>query len=238
MFIQGVTLKGTKVVDASVTVGNNMLLYLDAGNPSSYSGAGTIWYDLSGRSNNTIGYGGTFPTYSSSNGGYFTFNGSDYFETSGSNYNITYTGKTVFIAAQLSSAMTSGTYRCLFGGGGATVTRNFNTYLYYTGSAYQIHFSTNSYGGLSPNTTITPGTWFTIAVTQNTSGLITWYLNGVAIGTLSSTFSQYVTDTYEQVGASDNDWLGPISVVTVYGSALTAQQVANNHNAIRGRYGL
>jgi hypothetical protein len=238
MNIQGVNLSGVNVKDATFVTGNNQLLYLDAGNSTSYPGTGTTWYDLSGSSNNTIGYSGTFPTYSSSNGGYFTFNGSDYFQTTGSNYNVTYTGKTVFIAAQLSSAMTSGTYRCLFGGGGATVNRNFNTYLYYTGSAYQIHFSANSLGGLSPNTVITPGTWFTIAVTENSSGLITWYYNGQAIGTTSSTLSQYVTDTYEQIGASDNDWLGPISVVSVYGSGLTATQIGQCHNNVCARYSL
>jgi hypothetical protein len=126
----------------------------------------------------------------------------------------------------------------LFGGGGTTVNRNFNTYFYYNGSAYQIHFSSNGQGGLSPNLTYTVGNWFTLAVTHTTGNLITWYFNGVALGTTTATFSQYVTDTYEQVGASDNYWTGPISVVGVYGRALSATEIASNHNSIRGRYGI
>jgi hypothetical protein len=239
MIIKNSTIKNATVQDGSFPIGGtNMLLYLDAGNTASYSGSGTTWYDLSGRGNNTTGTSSTSPTYSSSNGGYFNFAGANYFQTTTSNYNVTYTGKTTFFAAQLASAMTSGSYRALFGAGGATQTRNFNTYLYYTGSAYQIHFSTNSLGGLSPNTVITPGTWFTVAVTQNSSGLITWYCNGVALGTTSSTLSQYVTDTYEWVGASDNYWNGNIGVVAVYGSALNAQQIKSCHNSVCARYSL
>jgi hypothetical protein len=47
MIIQGVTLNGTRVVDASF-ITNNLVLYLDANNASSYSGSGTTVNDLSG----------------------------------------------------------------------------------------------------------------------------------------------------------------------------------------------
>jgi hypothetical protein len=237
MQISNVTLKGTTVVDAYVPVtGTNMLLYLDAGNSSSYPGSGTTWYDISGNNNNTIATTGA--TYNSANGGYFNFNGAGYFQTTAAKYNVSYTGKTVFLAAQLGSAMASNAFRCMFGAGGSTQNRNFSTYLYYTGSAYQIHFSSNGVGGFSPNTVITTSKWFTVAVTQNSSGLITWYCNGVALGTTSSTLSQYVTDTYEQVGASDNYWTGPISVACVYGSPLSSLQISQMHNSVRSRYGL
>jgi hypothetical protein len=110
--------------------------------------------------------------------------------------------------------------------------------LYYTGSAYQIHFSAGGIGGYSSNLTYTPGNWFTAAVTHNTNGTITWYYNGQPAGTGTGTFSQYQTSQYEQVGASDNYWLGPISVVGIYGRTLSAQEILNNHNFVRGRYGL
>jgi hypothetical protein len=236
MNIQGVNLSGTNIKDASFVTGNTQLLYLDAGNATSYPGSGTVWYDLSGNTNNTVATAGA--TYNSGSGGYFNFNGAGYFQTAGSKYNTTYTGKTVFIAAQLPSAMASSTFRCLFGGGGATVGRNFNTYFYNSGSGYQIHFSSNNQGGFSPNLTYTVGNWFTLAVVQKSNGLVTWYFNGVAVGTTNSVFSQYVTDTYEQVGASDNYWTGPISVVSVYGAELTATQIGQCHNNVCARYGL
>jgi hypothetical protein len=237
MNIQGVNLSGVNVKDATFVTGNGQLLYLDAANSTSYPGTGTTWYDLSGNSNNTTGYGGTFPTYSPSNGGYFTFTGSNYFQTAGSKYNTTYTGKTVFIAANASSAIASGVYRCLFGVGG-TGNRTFNTYLYNNGSAYQIHFSASSLGGLSTAVNYTPNNWFTIAVTETSGGLISWYYNGILLGTTASTLSGFAGDQYEQIGASDNYWQGPISVVAIYGSALTSSQIGQCHNNVCARYSL
>jgi hypothetical protein len=50
----------------------SLQLELDAGNPSSYSGSGTSWNDLSGNGN---GYTMVNPVYSSTYGGYFSFVG-------------------------------------------------------------------------------------------------------------------------------------------------------------------
>ena len=68
----------SSATDASIWLTNNgfwnsyitPLLYLDAGNPLSYSGTGTIWTDLVGGKQFTL-YNS--PTYSSSNGGYLSF---------------------------------------------------------------------------------------------------------------------------------------------------------------------
>jgi hypothetical protein len=237
MIIQGAILNNVGFVnDASIINDSSTLLYLDAGNPASYPGTGTTWYDLSSNANNTTGYGGTFPTYSSSNGGYFTFNGSDYFQTAGSKYNVTYTGKTVFVVANASSGWSSA-YRCLFGVGG-TGGRTFNTYIYNTGSAYEIHFSAGGAGGLSNNITFPISTWFSVAVSQNSSGLISWYFNGALVNTLASTLTAFASDQYLEIGASDNYWSGPISVVSVYGRGLSAQEISGCHNYVRGRYGI
>lgn len=233
MILQNVSLKGVTVTDASIDAGN-MLLYLDAANSTSYPGSGTIWYDLSGNGNNTTSTAGT--TYNSANGGYFDFNGSGYFTTTGSKYNTTYTGKSIFLVAKLASAMGNGTFRCLFGSNGGS--RNFNTYFYNTGSAYQLHFSAGGLGGFSNNLTYTPGNWFTCGVTHTTGGLVTYYFNGQPLGTNNFTFNQYLSTTYEQLGASDNYWYGPISVAGIYKVALSSDQMLRNHNAVKTRYGL
>ena len=69
--------------DAAIST-NGLILHLDAGNSSSYSypGSGTTWTDTSGN-----GFNGTLtngPTYSSSNGGYFGFDGSNDYVNIGS----------------------------------------------------------------------------------------------------------------------------------------------------------
>lgn len=132
----------------------NMLLYLDAGNLASYPGTGTIWTDLSPNANNATSLTGT--TYSSLNGGYLSFNG-----TSGSGslvankYNTTYTGKTIFVAGNLTS-ITIGAFRAFLGASAGS--RNFNFYMYSPSSGvYQLHYSAGGFGGFSSNLSYTPG---------------------------------------------------------------------------------
>ena len=64
-------------------VTDNMVVYLDAGNNSSYSGSGALWYDISGNSNNFSLANG--PTYSSSDGGAIVFDGTNDFAVSATN---------------------------------------------------------------------------------------------------------------------------------------------------------
>ena len=89
MIIQGVTLIGINVYDASFN-SNGALLYLDAGNTNSYSGSGTTWTDLSGNTNNATLVNSP-PFTNAGTASYFTFNGtgSQYASTVGSKYNQT-----------------------------------------------------------------------------------------------------------------------------------------------------
>jgi len=237
MIISGVTLSGTTVYDASFN-STGALLYLDAGNTASYSGSGTTWADLSTNTNNATLTGS--PTFTSSGANsYFSFNGSgtQLASTATAKYNQTYTGKTVFIVARL-TAIAATTYRCMFGT--PTGTRNFNTYIYSPSTGvYQIHFSANGLGGLSNNLPITTNQWFCATVTQTTGGLISYYLNGQPVGTnTGQTFSQWVSNGGENVAYADNYWYGDIPIVAVYGRALSSDQILQNYNSIKGRYGL
>jgi hypothetical protein len=240
MQISNVTLKGTTVVDASIPITSSMLLYLDAGNPTSYPGSGTTWYDISGNNNNTTGTSNT--TYNSGNGGYFAFVDPGWFLTSSSKYNVTYTGKTVFMSARLTGGMGNNTYRCMFGANGGN--RNFNLYMYYNASQYYLHYSQGPSSGYAGGVSIAMNgyannSWGTFAVTHTTGNVLTYYYNGIQLGsTQTATFYQYQSTTSENVGASDNYWYGSVGVTAIYGSALTSQQIANMHNSVRTRYGL
>ncbi len=213
----------------------NMLLYLDAGNTASYSGSGTTWTDLSTNANNATSLTGV--TYSPNNGGYLSFNGST---GSGSlvasKYNQTYTGKTIFIVGNLTSIAAT-TYRAMIGSSSGN--RNFNLYMYSPASnRYQLHFSSGGTGTISSDVTYTPGNWFTAAVTHETNGTVRYYFNGKLVNTDSQTFYQYLSPSTEHIGRADNFWNGPLSVICVYKTALSATDILNNHNAVRGRYGL
>jgi hypothetical protein len=73
-------------------VTNGLVLYVDAANPKSYPGSGTTWKDLSGNA-----YNGTIvgsPTYSTTNAGQFTLNGTSQYVDFGSILNSVFTGAT------------------------------------------------------------------------------------------------------------------------------------------------
>ena len=238
MIIQGITLTNTSVYDNSFN-SNGALLYIDIGNPASYSGSGTTFTDLSSNSNNGTSAGS--PTYTNGYRGYLSFNGAgnQYIATATAKYNKTYTGKTVFIAARLASAGISiGTYRCLFGT--ASGTRNFNTYLYSpSAGVYQIHYSAGSGGGMSNNIPLTVNQWFTIAVTHSLDGTVTYYFNGQPVGTNTGvTFTQWVSNGNENIGVGDNYWLGDIAVCAAYGRALSSDEILQGHNSFDGRFGV
>ena len=220
--------------DNIITI-TNLLLYLDAGNVASYPGSGTTWTDLSPNANNATSLTGV--TYNAANQGYLNFNGSTGAGSLvSSKYNTTYTGKTVFIAGNLTS-ITAGTYRAMIGS--SADNRNFNFYMYSPATnRYQFHYSAGGTGTLSTDLTYTPGNWFTAAYTHNTDGTVRYYLNGRLVNTTSQTFAQYLSPSTEVVGSADNFWNGPLAIICVYSTALSASQILGNHNAVRGRYGL
>ena len=237
MIIQGVTLRGINVYDASFN-GNDALLYVDAGNTASYPGTGTTWTGLSNNASNATLVGSP-PWTSAGTASYFTFNGlgSNYASTTASKFNVVYTGKTVFVAARM-TAVIAGAFRGLFGTNAGT--RNFNTYIYSPSSGvYQMHYSAGSAGGFSNNLSITTNQWFIAAVTQTTGGLVSYYLNGQPVGTNTGIgFIQYAANGGEFVALCDNYWYGDIGVCAVYGQALSADQIQQNYNALKGRYGI
>ena len=213
------------MLDSYSFTAQNLILYLDAGQTASYPGTGTTWSDLSVQDNDAAL---TNVTYSS---GYLTFNGG----TSGglltsSKYNVVYSGKTIFVSAYLEAHMNNATYRAFLGSSAGS--RNFNFYLYRDGSGnYQLHYSAGGVGGNSSNIAITPGTWFTAALTHTTGGLGTYYFNGVAAGTENYTFNQYLAGSTENVGRADNYWYGRLAVIAVYKTALSASEILGNHRS-------
>jgi hypothetical protein len=225
-------------------VTSGQLLYIDAGDTSSYSGSGTTWTDLSTYQNDaTLTNSPSFT--SAGTASYFSFNGTNqYAPVTTSKMNVTYTGKTTMFAIRTVNANTgNATYRNLFGGNGNN--RNFNTYMYHvSGSTWTMHFST---GPSSPwastasaSFTVTDNQWIVVAATQTTSGVVTYYINGQQIGTPDTgvTFYQFINSGIEAVARSDNYWRGDIGSVAIYGQALNAIQIQQNFNALRGRYGL
>ena len=237
MIIKGTGLRGVTIRDVRL-VTSGLLVYLDAANTASLSGpSATTWYDLSGNGWNATSFTGM--TYGSSPSPYESFNGAGSATLAANVYNATYTGKTVFVAANC-TAISTNTFRAMLGNYG---TRQFNFYLYNNASNQNaLHFSPgNNAGTISSVIPYTVGTWATFAATQDLSNNIAFYYNGALVSSGNgggSGFMQYQSGQTEWIGRADNYWYGPIGVVMVYGRALSAAEILQDHNAVRVRYGI
>jgi len=223
---------------------DGLILCLDAANPKSYSGTGTAWNDVSGNSNN-----GTLvntPTYSSTNNGIFTFDGTTmYADTSKSLTQLSIGNTYSFETVAKRSATANG--RIIFGwqgfNGGVVIAsdRILAQDWYSTG--------VSSWGVAQANSGITTqiDTWYHSVATFNALGFMRIYVNGVL--TASTDVSGFTT-------SSGNVWYrvsppviagsnfaayrfpGSVGLGRFYNTELSAAEVSQNFNAIRGRYGI
>jgi hypothetical protein len=225
---------------ANTIVQQGLVLNLDAGNPYSYAGAGTTWYDVSGNGNNgTFGASTAAPTYNSDSGGVIVFDGTDDRITSFPTQ-ISGTGsKTINCFFKTSKTVRNGLCgirdTSVLSGWVFTVNRSAAgnlTYFHTGGSIIEVA------AGISINT------WYNACVTYDTStATVILYLNGVQIGSPVTSFSVIPSSTFNGiVGGEDNAFNDPfggsIGLVQIYNIALSAAQVLQNYNATKGRFGL
>jgi hypothetical protein len=221
-------------------VTNGLVLALDAANTKSYPGSGTTWRDLSG--NNIIGTLTNGPTFNSANGGsIFTDGTDDWISTP-------YSG----------SAADSYTFSAWFNND------NYSEVKYIlgrgrdgAGSGWSLQLSITTGGiaqaavvptvpsvvGLGTTGTITLAlnTWYYITGVWIAGSSIQCYVNGVLDGTVLTSGTSLRTST-------NGWWIGSIStslftsgynaVAQVYNRALSASEILQNYNALKGRFNL
>ena len=92
---------------------------------------------------------------------------------------------------------------------------------------------------MAGNTTLSLNTWYCGAVTfSNVSGY-KLYLNGVLDGTSASTTTfNYFGELQIGAFANANLFTGRISLAMVYNRVLSAQEISQNFNATRSRFGI
>jgi len=215
-------------------VQGGLTLNLDAGNPISYAGAGTTWYDVSGN-----GYTGVLtngPIYSS--GISFLFDGA--------NDNVDLTGASIAASGNAARSMftwvktTYGGYQSFISTGTAASSQSFNL-VKYTSNIGVMGYN-NDYYPSSGNSgiTITDGVWHYIGVTFDGTNL-RMYVDGVLDNT-SGTITYSTTGQNNYVARSshagnENFVNGSMGMVHVYNRALSGAEVLQNYNATKGRFG-
>jgi hypothetical protein len=203
-------------------ISDGLLLYYDAGNINSYPGSGNTWFDISGNSNN-----GTLinsPTYSTDNGGSIVFDGVDDY--------VQYTGITISTACVWGIIDTGadGDLRCLVGAGASIdgALRIENGSFRSSPDPNDFHFNNTSrlmINGVSnlPNN----GNSFIVpngrSLTQN------FYVGAIITPRVASTISHIFLGRVLK---------GKISVVALYNRQLSNEELLQNYNYQKSRFGL
>ena len=216
------------------SVTDGLVLALDAANPKSYPGSGTTWSDLSGNGNN-----GTLvntPTYSSTNGGSLTFNGSSQY--AGTTISSGLSGSFTFCCfVNVTSITTNGAILA------SQSSTNYWAFLGFNPSnnlTFALFDNTNNPVAVS-STNVTVGTWcYLVGVRDIVADTISIFFNGINTGSVNDSTTSVPSYSAFNVGGQTNV-AGryancKIGTVQIYNRALSASEVLQNYNALKSRY--
>jgi hypothetical protein len=217
-------------------VTDGLVLALDGANPKSYPGSGTTWFDLSGNGNNGTLTNG--PTFSSLDKGSIIFDGIDDFVNL-SQPAVTFSPNRWTICTWMKPNNQSSRF----------LTPNSNgidQYLSYNNTNQRVDVriaqsaDTNERTSGGTSNTIPIGVWsyscvsidnLNIKIYAN-SILTNEYNETISIGNWSGAWR------LGQRGNSTNWYSGEFSNFMVFNRALTQQEIQQNFNSLRGRYGI
>ena len=223
-------------------VRDGLVLYLDAGSPNSYQGTGTTWKDISKfyQNNGTLING---PTFNSGNGGSIVFDGVD--DSCRSILNSQLSNSFTFSAFVKPSTIPSNVK-------GAVVSEvaSYGNYWALLG-LYQSKWHWGLYDGsnnpyIVSNINPIANTWACITGVRNVAAdTLYFYVNGILDSSINdSTTSTPVYSAFNvggqvsQPGGQNRLFNGSIASTQIYNRALSADEVLQNYNATKGRFGL
>ena len=218
-------------------VENGLTLFLDASNIRSYPGSGTTWSDLSGNGNNGTLTNG--PTFSAGNLGSIVFDGTnDYiYRSSLSNFNSsTYT---ILLWAKFNSMSA---YGILFSLGRSSSDADSEAQLQQANSrlVYWDYNGSMAFNFIQSSGTLSTNVYQYLGFTKNsTTG--TFYIDGYSSGTGTAAFNASISTNDFTIGADIRDSIsfvnGNIPQFLIYNRVLTADEVLQNYNATKSRFG-
>ena len=212
-----------------------LILDLDAGDFDSYSGSGSVWYDLSGNNNNLNISGPTWTTV----GGRTSFN----FTTDGNNmYNNAFTSFPtneltyevwLYPAASEITADDRGCVILANGGSGAYMSWNKSSrYMsnYWYGHSPEGYHESN---GPSPR-----AAWHHWCTVWDNKGVHQWVDGGYNVVKDVTGYSNTNTNLYIGREGGGRQFSGAIAIVRIYNRGLNGYEVYENFQAQRGRFGI
>jgi len=213
-------------------VTNGLLLYWDAGNLDSYPGTGTTIYDLSGNGNNGTLYNGV--GYNQVNGGVLTFDGVDDYVVGGPN-----------LAATNYTVMGAGRYVSIpyvgppYGAGRLISANSTNWLLGLWGGSTENYYAEGWVSSVAAGTSNT--SWRIWTGTGNISGdSYSVYVNnsltagpntGGSAGPNGFSIGRYAPGGDEYSNSN-------LGFLLAYNRVLTVDEMTQNYNYFKGRFGL
>jgi hypothetical protein len=231
-------------------VTNGLVNYLDAGYGVSYPGTGTTWNNISGVSGGT----GTLtngPTYSTDGGGSIVFDGvDDYVTNIGTTSTFSFiqnTGIFTISAWVKLSDLTTARYfmgnndgtagsKGFYLGHSATSGRLWLSITYGTSGQFTLNQTKNNF--------FTDNNWVLVTCVGNGTNC-QFYKNGISFDTPNNfgTFSTGDSARVLGVGRINNTsvsnyWSGNVALTQIYNRPLSSNEVLQNYNAQKSRFGL
>ena len=230
---------------------NGLVLNLDAGNANSYPGTGTTWFDLAAGNNGTLVNG---PTYDTTNGGSILFDGVNDYVNLGPNFRFNDTDITYDFWFKVTD--NSDVYHEIITLGSSNQSNSISLWKWRSGSNSGKVFANINIVGITQTTLNSQLTGADIlntivnytAVFKKESGVYKLYLyrNGVLDASTTSNVTSYNMNNWAnfeaRIGSGSSTypelWKGNIYSGKVYNRSLSATEILQNFNNMRGRFGL
>lgn len=221
MKIQGVTVKGTRVVDASF-ITQNLAIWVDANNSTSYNGSGTVVTDLSG--NSRTQNLSSASAYTMLNGvKCWDFSGTYVMRAASAVPTLPTTGFTYIAWGRMISS--SATWRTLF----RTSPDDHPLIIELGSNRLGIYDnSTNTFYPSGYTVENLSDVWVQWAITGDSSGQ-TFYINGQQVGTTVQTAAGNAHDWTGGVSTPNVQGFGHIANMELYTTKLTQEQILQNY---------
>jgi len=215
-------------------VSDGLVFCVDASNDKSYPGSGTAWTDLTNTADVTLLNG---PTFSTDNGGCIVFDGND--DNSQFSNIVSITANTISAWVYNEDLSQDGT---VVGNWGAQFILYMDTGG--AGDGYRTLYSTEggTKGTSSDNINAIQDQWQNVVATFSGTA-VSLYVDGELIQTVTFSSTTMLTNSDNwAIGANQpngsNDFEGKIAYVSIYDKALSAEEVKQNYNALKSRFGL
>ena len=243
-----------KSIQTTNIVKRGLVLHLDAASTNSYPGTGTGWYDLTGNLNNGTLTNG--PTYSSNNGGYIVFDGTnDYVTTADVNHGTSEFTLEVWVYFNTIGTIDS-SYTCIMKKN--TDNESWPVFAMYVESngTFRGLYSSQVFGAclesaISSVGNVSTNGWYHLCYSKGAAGYTTMKLhkNGVSQSYTNSLYGSHINEVCNSskpvlIGIEYDETIfrrplnGRISVARIYNRQLSDAEILQNYNIQKSRFGL